>query len=130
MLSVESTNTKFIVFGLTRPGLKPTIYRTRGEHSNHYATDAVLLIEYTLSQYDSSTDTRFIYIFVYYLRLSIKKGPYRFRVGSLTSRSKTLLYNFFSELMLFSALNMIIFLQHGVRHAYLGCQLSTSELII
>ena len=31
----------FIVFGLTRPGLKPTIYRTRGEHANHYATDAV-----------------------------------------------------------------------------------------
>ena len=29
----------FIV--LTRPGLEPTIYRTRGEHANHYATDAV-----------------------------------------------------------------------------------------
>ena len=24
--------------------LKPTIYRTRGEHANHYATDAVNLI--------------------------------------------------------------------------------------
>jgi hypothetical protein len=31
----------FIVFVLTRPGLEPTIYRTRGEHANHYATDAV-----------------------------------------------------------------------------------------
>jgi hypothetical protein len=30
-----------IVFVLTRPGLEPTIYRTRGEHANHYATDAV-----------------------------------------------------------------------------------------
>jgi hypothetical protein len=30
-----------IVFGLTRPGLEPTIYRTRGEHANDYATDAV-----------------------------------------------------------------------------------------
>ena len=30
-----------IVFGMTRPGLEPTIYHTRGEHSNHYATDAV-----------------------------------------------------------------------------------------
>jgi hypothetical protein len=29
------------VFGLTRPGLKSTIYHTRGEHANHYATDAV-----------------------------------------------------------------------------------------
>jgi hypothetical protein len=37
----EATNTSFIVFGLTRPGLEPTIYRTRGEHANHYATDAV-----------------------------------------------------------------------------------------
>jgi hypothetical protein len=26
---------------LTRPRLVPTIYRTRGEHVNHYATDAV-----------------------------------------------------------------------------------------
>ena len=32
------------VFGLTQPGLKPTLYRTRGEHTNHYATDAVPLI--------------------------------------------------------------------------------------
>jgi hypothetical protein len=29
------------VFGLTRLGLKPTIYCTRGEHANYYATDAV-----------------------------------------------------------------------------------------
>jgi hypothetical protein len=34
-------NTNFIVFGLTRSGLEPTIYRTQGEHANHYATDAV-----------------------------------------------------------------------------------------
>jgi hypothetical protein len=27
---------------LTRSGLEPTIYHTRGEHANHYATDAVL----------------------------------------------------------------------------------------
>ena len=44
MLSVEVTYTSFIVFGLTRPGLEPTIYRTRGEHANHYATDAVIFI--------------------------------------------------------------------------------------
>jgi hypothetical protein len=41
MLSREATNNNFIVFGLTRPGLEPTIYRTRGEHANHYATNAV-----------------------------------------------------------------------------------------
>jgi len=33
-----------IVFDMTRLGLEPTIYRTRGEHSNHYATDAVRII--------------------------------------------------------------------------------------
>ena len=43
MLSGEATNTNFIVFGLTRPGLEPTIHRTRDEHANHYATDAVHL---------------------------------------------------------------------------------------
>jgi hypothetical protein len=41
MLSGEATNTNFIIFGLARPGLETTIYRTQGEHDNHYATDAV-----------------------------------------------------------------------------------------
>ena len=38
----EAANTNCMVFGWTRPGLEPTIYRTRGKHANHYATDAVL----------------------------------------------------------------------------------------
>ena len=42
MLSGEATNTNFLVFGLTRLGLEPTIYRTRGKHANHYTTDVVL----------------------------------------------------------------------------------------
>ena len=33
-----------IDFGMTRPVFEPTIYRTRGEHTNHYATDAVRII--------------------------------------------------------------------------------------
>ena len=37
----EATNTNFIVFGLTRPGLQHMIYHTRGEHAYHYATDVV-----------------------------------------------------------------------------------------
>jgi hypothetical protein len=41
MLSREATNTNFIVFGLIRSGLEPTICRTRGKHANHYTTDAV-----------------------------------------------------------------------------------------
>ena len=43
MLSEETTNTNFIVFGLTRLWLEPTIYRTLGEHANHTTTDAVIL---------------------------------------------------------------------------------------
>jgi hypothetical protein len=42
VLSAEAPNTNFIVFGLTRPGLESTIYHTRGEHANHYTTDAVV----------------------------------------------------------------------------------------
>ena len=41
MLSGEATNTNLIVFGLTQLGPEPKIYRTRGEHANHYVTDAV-----------------------------------------------------------------------------------------
>ena len=41
MLSGEATDTNLIVFGFTWSGLEPTIYRTRGEHANHYTTDAV-----------------------------------------------------------------------------------------
>ena len=40
----EATNTNFIVFSLTRLGLEPTNYGTRGEHANHYTTDMVLSI--------------------------------------------------------------------------------------
>ena len=41
MLREKATFTNFIVFGLTRSGLKSTIYCTRGEHTNHCITDAV-----------------------------------------------------------------------------------------
>ena len=37
----QATHTNFIVFGLTQAALEPTVYRTRGEHANHYTTDAV-----------------------------------------------------------------------------------------
>ena len=41
MFSGKATNTNCIVFGLTRPGLEPTFFRTRGEHANHYTTGSV-----------------------------------------------------------------------------------------
>ena len=34
VISGEAVNTNFIVIGLTRPGLEPTIYRTRGKHTH------------------------------------------------------------------------------------------------
>jgi hypothetical protein len=40
-IGCRTSGKRVSVFGFTRPGLKPTIYRTRGEHSNHYTTDAV-----------------------------------------------------------------------------------------
>ena len=41
----EAVWNNFVVFGLTRPELKPMIYSTRGEHANHYTTDAVLYFD-------------------------------------------------------------------------------------
>ena len=41
VLSGETTYANCIVFGLTRSGIEPTIYRTRGEHANHNTTDVV-----------------------------------------------------------------------------------------
>ena len=43
VLSREAANANFIVFGLARPGLVPTIYRTRREHANYYTSDGLLL---------------------------------------------------------------------------------------
>ena len=37
----EATNTSLIVFSLTLSELEPTIYQPRGEHANHYPTDAL-----------------------------------------------------------------------------------------
>jgi hypothetical protein len=42
VLSAEATKTNFLVFGLTQWNHEPTTYRIRGEHANHYTTDAVL----------------------------------------------------------------------------------------
>jgi hypothetical protein len=43
MFAGEATNINIIVFGLTRPGLEPTIYRYRGVHANNYSIDVVHL---------------------------------------------------------------------------------------
>jgi hypothetical protein len=63
VLSGEATNTNFIVFALTRPGLKPTIYHTQGEYANYYTTDAVQVEGYskntTYNIYSSGCAVRF-----------------------------------------------------------------------
>ena len=41
MLSGEATNTNFIGFCLSQPGLEPMIYHTLDKHANHYTTDSV-----------------------------------------------------------------------------------------
>jgi len=42
----ESRNTNLIVLGLTRTWLEHTIYRTRGEYTDHYTTEVVHSIRY------------------------------------------------------------------------------------
>jgi hypothetical protein len=42
VLSGEATNSNGIVFGFTRSGIEPTIYRTQNEHIYHYITDSVI----------------------------------------------------------------------------------------
>jgi hypothetical protein len=45
VLSGEATNTNFIVFGLTRPELEPTIYQTGGKQADHYYIDLFLSLD-------------------------------------------------------------------------------------
>jgi hypothetical protein len=47
LLSGETANTNVIVFTLTRSGLEPMLYHTRGEHANHYTADVVSSITTT-----------------------------------------------------------------------------------
>jgi hypothetical protein len=64
VLSEEATNTNFLVFDLTRPWLKSKIYHTRGEHTNHYTTDAVYTVLCTLArQKDCKMGLAFFFIF-------------------------------------------------------------------
>ena len=40
----EKQQIPILVFGFTWLGLEPTIYRTQGEQTSHYTTDAVIYI--------------------------------------------------------------------------------------
>jgi hypothetical protein len=41
VLSGEAADTNFLVNDLTQSAFEPTIHCTRGEHANHYTTNAV-----------------------------------------------------------------------------------------
>jgi hypothetical protein len=59
----ETINTKFTVFVLTWPGLEPTIYRTRGEHANHYTNDAVCEYERLFNVQIDTKETALVLLF-------------------------------------------------------------------
>ena len=61
-LAEKATNKNFIVFGFTRPGLEPTIYRTQSEHANHYTTDAICCAVKCLM-------TTFVLLYFFYLSI-------------------------------------------------------------
>ena len=44
VLNEENAHTNFITLGVTRSGLEPMIYRTQGEHANHYTTDVIAVV--------------------------------------------------------------------------------------
>jgi hypothetical protein len=46
LLNEEAAYTNVIVFDLTRPGLKLTIYHTREKHANHYTIEPTPLIRH------------------------------------------------------------------------------------
>jgi hypothetical protein len=56
--------TNFTVFGLTRPVLELTIYRTRSKHHNHYTTDAfVCILQYKNVMSFYKTIFTFLYLY-------------------------------------------------------------------
>ena len=63
VFSEEAINTNFIVFDLTRSGLEPTIYFTRGKYANHYTTDGGINLKQTyifsMNDFHSWTKTCF-----------------------------------------------------------------------
>ena len=46
VLRSEAANNLFIVFGINRLGLKPTIYRTGNEQANHYTTGVLFICHF------------------------------------------------------------------------------------
>jgi hypothetical protein len=75
LLSGEATNTNFIVFGLTRPGLETTTYRNRGKHANYYSTNAVAILLKLVLKTKNQPIKLFPPLGEYFLDKIIKKSP-------------------------------------------------------
>ena len=56
MLIGEAADTNYNVFGLTRPGIVSTNFRTQGDHVNHYTTGIRYITDKT--QWDKKKTTR------------------------------------------------------------------------
>ena len=81
MLSQKATNANLKVFGLNRSGLEPAIYRTRGEHVNHYAIDAAKHFYRSLVIYHNQVQVKW--------QMSERKiGFQKSDIGLLTNTSK------------------------------------------
>jgi hypothetical protein len=66
VVSVEASTTNSKVFGLTRLGLEPTIYRTQGEYASNDAIDAVHLPGHISGFLDiSEQPTIYLLVFIY-----------------------------------------------------------------
>ena len=72
----EKQQIPILVFALTRPGFETTIYRTRGEHANHYATDAVLFkMPVAIQEYNSYLPVILFVVYVEHFSTIIDKTP-------------------------------------------------------
>ena len=83
MLSGEESNTNLIGFCFDLIGLKPTIYHTLGEHTNHYTTDVVknIYLFHKVQFVWSMIKQRIKGISLWN---KIKSGQYLFSFGSIT----------------------------------------------
>jgi hypothetical protein len=66
-----------LVFGLTRPGIEPTMYRTRVEHANHYTTDAAMLTtgcSCIAIKHDKRLNKSLIYLDMEHIKINIQES--------------------------------------------------------
>ena len=76
---VEKQQIPMLVFGLTRPGIEPTMYRTRVEHANHYTTDAAMLTtgcSCIAIKHDKRLNKSLIYLDMEHIKINIQESKW------------------------------------------------------